>query len=72
MYYDDNRRNAWKMVSTKKVAIFFKGIMKKSGHSGKKLDSDKIFRIYSKMVRQKRGIRERNWVDAKKSKFFQK
>ena len=56
----------------KKSRFFFKGSRKKSGHLGKKLGRVNFFRIYSKMVRLKRGIRERNWIESKKSKIFQK
>ena len=56
----------------KKVTIFFKSVETKTGCSGKKLGRAKKFRFFSKTVGKKRGIGERNWVDEKKSKIFQK
>ena len=57
----------------KKSYDFFCPDEKKLRPSGKKPNRSKKSQFSSKAVRQKRDIRERNWVDAKKkSKFFQK
>jgi hypothetical protein len=43
-----------------KFSDFFKRSRKKTGHSGKKLGETNIFEFFSKTVRLKRLVRERN------------
>ena len=75
MYYYDNRRNAWKMVSTKKAEYpgkkldrckknrkFFKNSETKTACPGEKLGRDKNFGLFSKSVRVNNTHRERNWM----------
>ena len=63
MYYDDNRRNVWKRVSTKKVTIFSKAVGKNRDIRERNWIESKKSRFSSKAVRQKRDARERNWVE---------
>ena len=66
-----NRRNFWNGYPWKK-SRFFLISWKKLRPLGKKLNRSKKFSFSSKMVRQKRDVRERNWVDAKKIEIFSK
>ena len=63
MYYDDNRRNAWKRVSTKKITIFSVAVGKNWRIRERNWVDAKKIEIFSKIVRLKRLVRERNWVE---------